>query len=64
MMDRWGKGSGCAERAPDTAAAAAAKAAVEAMIQARNRQDAELWGTSAPADLSAAAEPEKNSRNK
>jgi hypothetical protein len=56
MMDRWGKGSGSAERAPDTAAAAQAKAAVEAMIQARQKQDAELWGT--------AAEPEKISRNK
>ena len=60
MMDRWGKGSGCAERAPDTAAAAAAKAAVEAMIQARSKQDAELWGTT----TAAAADPEKNSGNK
>jgi len=44
MMDRWGKGTGCAERQPDTAAAAQAKAAVEAMIQARSKQDAELFG--------------------
>jgi len=44
MMDRWGKGTNCAERAPDTAAAAQAKAAMEAMIQERNRQDAELFG--------------------
>lgn len=56
MMDRWGKGTSCGERKPDTAAAAAAAAALEAMIQARQKQDAELGF--------AAAEPEKNSKNK
>jgi len=63
MMDRWGKGSGCVERQPDTAAAAQAKAAVEAMIQERNRQDAELFGIESAAG-GAAAQPEKISRNK
>ena len=44
MMNRWGSGSGCSERAPDTAAAKEAEAKVAAMIQERARQDAELWG--------------------
>jgi len=44
MMNRWGEGSGCSERAPDTAAAKEAEAKVLAMIQERQRQDAELWG--------------------
>jgi hypothetical protein len=44
MMNRWGSGSGCSERAPDTAAAKEAEAKVLAMIQERQRQDAELWG--------------------
>jgi len=44
MMNRWGSGSGCAERVPDSAAAKEAQAKVAAMVQERARQDAELWG--------------------
>jgi len=44
MMNRWGSGSGCAERIPDSAAAKEAQAKVAAMVQERARQDAELWG--------------------
>jgi hypothetical protein len=50
MMNRWGSGSGCSERAPDTAAAKEAEAKVAAMIQERARQDAELWGPVEPTD--------------
>ena len=44
MMNRWGSGSGCAVKPPDTAAAKEAEAKVAAMIHERERQDAELWG--------------------
>ena len=44
MRDRWGKGSSPSEKAPDSAAAKEAEAKVAAMIQERQRQDAELWG--------------------
>jgi len=44
MMNRWGSGSGCAVKPPDSAAAKEAEAKVAAMIQERARQDAELWG--------------------
>jgi hypothetical protein len=46
MRDRWGKGTGTSpsEKAPDSAAAKEAEAKVAAMIQERQRQDAELWG--------------------
>lgn len=44
MMNRWGSGSGCAERVPDSSAAKEAQAKVAAMVQERARQDAELWG--------------------
>jgi hypothetical protein len=44
MMNRWGSGSGCSERTPDTPAAKEAEMKIAAMIQERARQDAELWG--------------------
>ena len=44
MMNRWGSGSGCSVKPPDSAAAKEAEAKVAAMIQERARQDAELWG--------------------
>lgn len=44
MMNRWGEGSGCAVKPPNTAAAKEAEAKVAAMIQERQRQDTELWG--------------------
>ena len=48
MRDRWGKGSGtgtgCSEKPADSAAAKEAEAILAAMIQERQRQDAELWG--------------------
>jgi hypothetical protein len=44
MRDRWGTGTGCTERSPDSAATKEADAKVAAMIQERARQDAELWG--------------------
>ena len=54
MRDRWGKGSGtgtgssCSEKPADSAAAKEAEAILAAMIQERQRQDAELWGAPTP----------------
>lgn len=45
MMNRWGSGSGCTVKPPDSAAAKEAEAKVAAMIRERERQDAELWGS-------------------
>lgn len=44
MMNRWGEGSGCAVKPPNTAAAKEAEAGLTAMLRERERQDAELWG--------------------
>ena len=57
MMNRWGSGSGCTERAPDSAAAKEAQAKVAAMIQERARQDAQLWG-----DPTQFQEPDKDKK--
>lgn len=40
MRDRWGKGSGCAEKLPDSAAAKEVEAKLANMLEERLKQDA------------------------